>query len=97
MANSNKKDNSNKKNKRDNSLLVKKYKNEPKVQVIGSKLYKKHLGSVYTFTFNDFPVSIKFDGTAQEFPQTIAGVINRKLNEISESNSAKEVNKELYT
>jgi len=86
-----------KKNKRDNSLLIKKYKNEPKVEVIGSKLYKKHLGSVYTFTYNGFPVSIKFDGTPQEFPQTIAKVINRKLNEISEANSPKEVNQELYT
>lgn len=87
----------NKKNKRDNSLLIKKYNNEPKVEVIGSKLYKKHLGSVYTFTYNGFPVSIKFDGTAQKFPKTIAGVINRKLNEISEANAPKEINKELYT
>jgi len=85
-----------KKNKRDNSLLIKKYKNEPKVEVIGSKLYKKHLGSVYTFTYNGFPVSIKFDGTVQKYPKSIAKVLERKLNEIAESNARKEINTEVF-
>ena len=74
---------------RDNSYLVKKYQNEPKVTVLGSTMYKPYLGSRYTFTFNGFPVSIEFNGTYQQYPATIAKVLQRKLNEIAEANAPK--------
>ena len=81
---------------RDNSALIRKYQKEPKVEVLGHNMYKAHLGSVYTFTFNGFPVSIKFNGTYQKYPATIAKVLQKKLNEIAEANAAKNVNIELY-
>jgi len=81
---------------RDNSALVRKYQKEPKVEVLGNSMYKAYLGSRYTFTFNGFPVSIKFDGTYQKYPATIAKVLQKKLNEIAEANAAKNVNTQLY-
>ena len=81
--------------RRDNSKLVKKYRKEPKVEIIGSTVYQQHLGRVYTFTYNGFPVSIKFDGTAQKFPKTIAKIIQKKLNAIAEANAPKSVNVEI--
>ena len=73
--------------KRDNSALVKKYLAEPKETVLGSKIYVPYLGTVLTFTYNGFPVSIRFDGTNQEFPKTIARMLRKKLDEIAISNA----------
>lgn len=73
--------------KRDNTELVLKYKNEPKVKVYGSQIYVPSCGDVYTFTFNGFPVSIKFDGTWQEYPETIANMLIKKLDAIAVSNT----------
>jgi hypothetical protein len=81
---------------RDNSALVRKYKSEPKVEVMGSTMYKPYLGSRYTFTFNGFPVSIEFNGKPQKFPKTIAEVLQRKLNEVAEANAPKNVDTQLY-
>ena len=81
---------------RDNSALVKKYKSEPKVKVLGSTMFQQYCGDRYTFTFNGFPVSIDFDGEYHEFPQTIAKVVERKLKEIAEANSPKKVNTQVY-
>lgn len=80
---------------RSNNALVKKYKNEPKVEVLGATIYKQFLGDRYTFTLNGFPVSIKFDGTYQEYPASIAKHLQRKLQEISESHAPKDVNVEI--
>ena len=82
--------------KRDNSGLVAKYKAEPKVEVLGSTIYKQYCGDRYTFTFNGFPVSIDFDGKKHPYPKTIAGVLERKLQEIAEANAPKKVNQEVY-
>lgn len=81
---------------RDNSALVRKYNSEPKVGVIGSKMYEPYLGTRYTFTFNGFPISIEFNGTEQFYPATIAKVLIKKLNDIAEANTAKKVNTQLY-
>ena len=83
--------------KRDNSALVRKYKNEPKVGVMGSTMYKQFCGDRYTFTFNGFPISIDFDGKIHQFPKTIAKVVERKLQEIAEANAPKKVNQEIYS
>jgi len=84
------------KQKRDNSALIKKYKSEPKVGVLGSTMFKTTGGDRLTFTYNGFPVSIKFDGTVQKYPKSIAKVLERKLNEIAESNARKEINTEVF-
>jgi hypothetical protein len=81
---------------RNNSALKRKYENEPKVEVMGSTMYKPYLGSRYTFTFNGFPVSIEFNGKPQKYPATIAKVLQRKLNEIAEANAPKNVDTQLY-
>lgn len=50
---------------RDNSALIRKYRAEQKVQVLGDKIYKQFIGDRLTYTLNGFPVSIKFDGTSR--------------------------------
>ncbi len=73
--------------KRDNSALINKYKHEKKVKVYGSPIYVPPCGDIYTFTFNGLTVSIKFDGTWQEYPETIAKMLIKKLDAIAVSNT----------
>ena len=80
---------------RDNSALVKKYRNEPKVQVLGAQLYKQFIGDRLTYTLNGFPVSIKFDGTWQEYPASVAKNLQQKLADIAEAHAPKNVNQEI--
>ncbi len=76
---------------RDVSELQKKYMNEPKVKVFGSEVFKPSSGDVYTYTLNGFPVSIKFDGTWQEFPESVAENLQARLEAMAKSNNSKEV------
>ena len=63
--------------------LLAKLRREPKVKVYGAPSFKKSEGPYYTFLFNGIPVTIKFDGTWQEFPSSIAEHLNRKLEKIA--------------
>ena len=56
-----------------------------------SKLYAPIIGKVYTFALNGIPVTVYCDGKPHEYPKFIAETIDRKINEISESNTYKEV------
>ena len=75
--------------------FVEKLRREPKRKVVGHEIYKQYMGTIYTFLFNGYPVSIRFDGTEQEFPETIAKAIERKLLAVSRANTPKEVNEPL--
>lgn len=79
----------------DTLAFIRRLKKEPRVRVFGNKMYKESIGSPYTFLFNGLPVSIKFDGTYQEYPKTIAEVLERKLLAIAEANTPKQVNVEI--
>ena len=64
--------------KQTNELLTKLSK-EPKVKMKVPKYFKAHFGDVLTFTFNGLPVTVYFNDTMQEFPQSIAQEIETKL------------------
>ena len=64
--------------KQTNELLTKLSK-EPKVKMKVPKYYKAHFGDALTFTFNGVHVTVYFNDTFQEFPESIAQEIELKL------------------
>lgn len=72
-------------------FMLNKCKNDEKVTRTISKLYAPIIGRVYTFALNGIPVTVYCDGKPHEYPKFIAEIIDRKINEISESNTYKEV------
>ena len=73
------------------NFMLNKCKTDEKVTRTISKLYAPIIGKVYTFGLNGIPVTIYCDGKPHEYPRFIAEIIDRKMNEISESNTYKEV------
>lgn len=71
---------------------VAKLKAEPRVKVLGNEIFQSQLGEVYTFLFNGLPVTIKFDGTYQEYPESVAKLLESKLSEIARANTRKTTN-----
>jgi hypothetical protein len=71
---------------------ITKLKNEPKVKVYGNEIFQNQLGEVYTFLFNGLPVTIKFDGSYQEYPESVAKLLESKLSEIAKANTRKNIN-----
>lgn len=76
--------------KKDNAIRQAKLKKEPKVPVYGNPLYKPFMGDVYSFDYQGNGVSIKFDGTMQYYPKTIAELLMKKLDKAAMSNVPKE-------
>lgn len=74
-----------------NRIRLDKLKAEPKVKVWGNTLYKDFLGDVYTFLYQDYPVTIKFDGTWQEYPETIATILTKKLDAAADANTFRDI------
>lgn len=70
--------------------FLKKLRNEPRVKIRGDKNLKTHFGDVLTFTFNGLPVTVRFDGSYQEFPESIAREIEFKLEAFNDDTVAKE-------
>ena len=69
--------------KREALTFIQKLKQEPLVKVHGAKVFQKSLGDYYTFLVNGYSVTIYFDGSYQEFPQSIAELLQRKLDDIA--------------
>ncbi len=82
----------------DLTAVVKAVKSTSGTTTITATLMKRTAaGDVYTFTFNGFPISIRFDGTYQEYPETIAKILIKKLDDIAISNTpVKKTNEQLY-
>ncbi len=78
--------------RKNNAARVKKLKAEPKVGVYGNPLYKDFMGKTYSFLYQDFPVSINFDGKTYMYPKTIAKLLQKKLDAAARANTPKEVN-----
>lgn len=57
-----------------------KIKSEPMVAVFGNPMYAKYFGNVYSFDFQDYPVTIQFDGKTYFYHKTIAEMLQNKLN-----------------
>lgn len=73
------------------NFMLNKCKNDEIVERTISKLYAPIIGRVYTFALNGIPVTVYCDGKPHKYPKFIAEIIDRKINEISESNTYKEV------
>lgn len=71
---------------------IQKLKNEPKVKVYGNEIFQDQLGETYTFLLNGLPVSIVFNGTYQEYPESVAKVIEAKLSQIAKANTRRNIN-----
>ena len=60
---------------------------EDKVKTfVGNKLYAQFFGSTYTCLYNGIPVTVRFDGTAQKFPEFIYDWLMEKINAVANSN-----------
>lgn len=81
--------------KKQSMSFVQKLMKEPKRTIVGSEVYKTALGSVWTFSYNGYPVTLRFDGTEQKYPETIANAIERKLAKIARSIQPKETNEQI--
>jgi hypothetical protein len=66
--------------------FLRQLKNEPVKKIVGSKAYANYFGSTYTALFNTVPVTIKFDGTEQSYPESIANWLLDKIIRVTESN-----------
>ncbi len=71
---------------------IERLKKEPKIKVYGNEIFQDQLGEVYTFLLNGLPVTIKFDGTYQEYPESVAKLLENKLSEIAKANTRKTIN-----
>lgn len=71
------------------NFMLSKCKNDEVVKFRGDKLYAQYFGKVYTFLYNAIPVTVRFDGSVQEFPKFIYDKIMEKIHEVSEANTPK--------
>lgn len=69
--------------------LLAKIKGEPLEMVYGSKAYEPYFGKTYSAMCSLIPVTIRFDGTNQAFPQSIARWLQKKIMDTTESNAVK--------
>ena len=70
--------------------MLAKCKSDPVVRFVGSKVYATYFGKVYTFLYNTIPVTVRFDGSTQEFPKFIYDKIMEKIAAVDELNEYKE-------
>jgi hypothetical protein len=70
-------------------------KNEKTRKILCSKAYAPYFGTTYTALFKTVPVTVKFDGTMQEFPESIANWLQDKFIRVTESNVPKVENETL--
>lgn len=76
----------------DMKRFIRRLQKEPRVKVYGNEVFQSHMGKSWTFTFNNVDVTLKFDGTYQEFPQSIAKRIEKKLERTSRAIASKNIN-----
>jgi len=72
---------------KDNNARLEMLFKEPKEVVNASPMYKEYLGDGYSFSYQDYPVTVLFDGKDHYYPATIARLIKAKLASAAESNT----------
>lgn len=70
--------------------MLKRCKTDKVVKFVGQKIFANYFGPTYSFLYNTVPVTVKFDGSTQEFPEFIYNFLMKKITEVSESNTNKE-------
>lgn len=71
--------------------MLNKCKSDKVMTFTGDKIYAQYFGKTYTFLYNTVPVTVRFDGTQQKFPEFIYDFLRKKIAAVSESNTNKEV------
>jgi len=69
--------------------VLKQFKSEKSVKVRCSKVYANMMGTTWTFLLNTIPITVRFDGTVQEFPESVATRLLEKFAEVTEANVPK--------
>jgi hypothetical protein len=72
-------------------FMLNKCKEDDVVEFVGQKIFATYFGPVYTFLYNTVPVTVKFDGSKQVLPRFIYNRLMEKINEVSDSNTNKEI------
>ena len=72
-----------------NKIRLEKIMKEPLVEVYGNPLYATYFGDVYSFDYQDYPVTIKFDGKKYYYHATIAKILQEKLDKAAMANRPK--------
>ena len=67
-------------------------KKEKKVKVYGNPMFIQSGGDQYTFLYNGNPVTIFFNETYQEYPETVAKLLEAKLAKMARSSTSRNVN-----
>lgn len=75
--------------------FLQRLKNEPARRIMCSKAYANYFGTTYTALYNTVPVTVKFDGTEQVFPESVANWLLDKFIKVTESNIPKVSNEVL--
>lgn len=70
-------------------------KKEKTKKVLCSRAYANYFGTTYTALLNLVPVTVKFDGTEQVFPESVADWLMKKFIQVTESNMPKVNNETL--
>lgn len=70
-------------------------KNSRKIKFRPSSGYAPIFGSTWTFLLNGFPITVKFDGSEQIFPEPVYNRIQEKISEGLEANAAKDISKRI--
>jgi hypothetical protein len=73
--------------KRLNAEFRRKISKEPKISYKPPKFYADILGKIYAYTFNNYDVIVRFDGTEQKFPETVYKHLMKKLARILDSST----------
>lgn len=69
--------------------FLSKLKKEKTKKIMCSKAYAPYFGTTYTALYNTVPVTVRFNGTEQEFPETVANWLLDKFIRVTESNVPK--------
>lgn len=75
--------------------MLNKCKEDEVVTFVGNAVYAQYFGKVYSFMFNTIPVTVKFDGSKQEFPKFIYDEIMDRIAKVSKASTPIEVNEKL--
>lgn len=73
-----------------NNARIEKIKKEPLVGVYGNPLFKPYLGDAYSFDYQDYAVTIVFDGKTHYYHETIAKILQEKLDATARNHVPKE-------
>lgn len=65
--------------KRYRPALLERWKKEPLEPVYASEAYALYFGTVWTILFDLIPITVRFDGSEQMYPKSVARFLRKKI------------------